>query len=117
MAPIKGDGRLIDRDLLGPANNDFKTLYVRATLTLQEASDAILLLGSDDGITVWANGVFVHENIVARAARLGEDSVPVMLAQGENVFIFRVNNIGGAWRLLARLALRFEDSPAPNGLN
>lgn len=88
-----------------PGGRDFHTRYVRAVVTVKSETnaDAQLSLGSDDGVTVWLNGKQVHENIVSRAAHLGDDKLDVQLNAGRNVFLFRVNNTGGAWRLLAEL--------------
>ena len=81
----------------------FQTRYLRASVTSKSDAEAQLNLGSDDGVTVWLNGKLIHQNIVSRAAHLGDDRLNVKLNAGRNVFLFRVNNTGGAWRLLAEL--------------
>ena len=81
----------------------YATRYVRAVLTVDEPMRAVLAIGSDDGVTVWLNGRNIHENIVLRPAHPGDDRVQIDLATGKNILVFRVNNAGGAWRLLAKV--------------
>lgn len=85
---------------------DFRTRYVRAELQSPGQCEAKLLLGSDDGLTVWLNGNLVHENIVLRQANLGDDTLALALRPGRNVLVFRVNNAGGAWLFKALLRMR-----------
>jgi hypothetical protein len=82
------------------------TRYVRAEVDSIGACAARLILGSDDGISVWLNGRQVHENIVLRPAQLGDDEVDIELERGRNIFVFRINNATGAHRLQAALKVR-----------
>ena len=83
--------------------SDFHTIYVRSVVHLDHASETILDIGSDDGVTVWLNGLKVHENIVRRAAHLGDDELHLQFLEGDNVILFRVNNALGGWRLITRI--------------
>lgn len=86
------------------ANNDFQTVYVRTVVTRSRAMEVKLDIGSDDGVTVWLNGRQVHENIIRRGARLGDDQLRLKLQEGNNVVLFRVNNALGGWRLIAQMS-------------
>ncbi|TSA19232.1 MAG: DUF2079 domain-containing protein [Betaproteobacteria bacterium] len=90
-------------DLTEGKASGYETRYVRAVLTVDEPMRAVLAIGSDDGVTVWLNGRNIHENIVLRPAHPGDDRVQIDLATGKNVLVFRVNNAGGAWRLIAKV--------------
>lgn len=100
-----GLGLISEIDIeLGPANaSDGQTRYVRAEVDLPKHRRATLLLGSDDGVTVWLNQAKIHENLVLRPSNLGDDRIGVDLRPGRNVLVFRVNNASGAWRLQALL--------------
>jgi uncharacterized membrane protein len=90
-------------DLSQGGSSDYSTRYVRAVVNVEKATWAMLAIGSDDGVTVWLNGHQVHENIVQRPAYPGDDRIRIELNAGRNVLVFRVNNGGGAWRLLTKV--------------
>jgi uncharacterized membrane protein len=104
--PDQPPGAMLDIDLSEAGKNNFTTRYVRAELVSTAACAARLILGSDDGITVWLNGQQVHENIVLRPAQIGDDEVDIALKRGKNNIVFRVNNATGGFRLLAALKVR-----------
>jgi len=104
--PDQSPGAILDIDLSIAGKSDFTTRYVRAELDSTAACAARLSLGSDDGVSVWLNGQQVHEHIVQRAARIGDDEVDIELKRGKNIIVFRVNNATGGFRLLAALKAR-----------
>jgi len=61
-----------------------------------------LLLGSDDGIAVWCNGVKVHQLDVVRGITLDSDEITVALNTGWNTLLFKVANNEGGWDIAAR---------------
>ncbi len=65
--------------------------------------DALLLLGSDDGVKVWLNNKLVHENEVGRAYRPREDSIPIHLRKGLNALLVKVSQGNGGWGFGAQL--------------
>ncbi|HEY3413394.1 MAG TPA: DUF2961 domain-containing protein [Armatimonadota bacterium] len=62
-----------------------------------------LMIGSDDGVQVWANGALVTTNNVVRGFRLDEDRVPVSLKAGWNTIVLKVAQKDLAWAVSARL--------------
>jgi hypothetical protein len=82
---------------------DLAVMYLRARVWSPRAQPALLLLGSDDGVTAWLNGRRVHEIIIGRAARPDEDRVPVELREGWNELMLKIHNNGGDWMAYARL--------------
>jgi uncharacterized membrane protein len=101
--PDQAAGAILELDLGEAGKSDFTTRYVRAEVDSSATCAARLRLGSDDGLTVWFNGKQVLENIVLRAARIGDDEIDIELNPGKNAVVFRVNNATGAFRLLAAL--------------
>ncbi|MDZ7315674.1 MAG: ADP-ribosylglycohydrolase family protein, partial [candidate division KSB1 bacterium] len=59
-------------------------VYLRTAINAPEDRDAVLELGSDDGIKVWLNGQLVHAANVQRGHTAGEDKVPVRLKKGKS---------------------------------
>ena len=85
------------------ADSAYRTVYVSCDVHVQKACNALLMLGSDDGLTVWANGKKIHEKLVLRPIHPGEDMVKMALKKGTTTLLFRVNNAEGAWRLHAAI--------------
>jgi hypothetical protein len=95
---------LLDLDLSNYFEiTDSRTAYVLAELHAQEKANYKLGIGSDDGVTVWLNGEKIQEKLVLRTARAGEDKLNLHLKPGKNLILFRINNLGGDWRLIASL--------------
>ena len=44
-------------------------IFGYAVIHVDEAQEAVLRLGTDDGVRAWVNGEKVHEHIVDRARR------------------------------------------------
>jgi len=99
-----GSGRdFVDLDaVLGPADDCVGYAFVY--LYALEDTDALLLVGSDDGIRILVNGETVLESHMLRQARVDEDRVPIRLRRGLNRLLLKVKEYGGAWGFYARLA-------------
>lgn len=78
--------------------------YAFTVVDRPAGGDAMLKIGSDDGVAVWVNGKLVHENFTARGAIVDEDKVPVSLRAGANSILVKVSQGGGDWRFCVRLA-------------
>lgn len=65
--------------------------------------DAVLRLGSDDGVRAWLNGAKVHDNNTDRGVALDSDLVPVHLNAGDNALLLEIIQHGGGWGFCARL--------------
>jgi len=84
----------------GPAH---VAAFARTTVVVPEPMEAMLLLGSDDGVGVWINGELVHENEVDRGLALDQDRVPVSLHAGKNEILLQITQYEGGWAFAARL--------------
>lgn len=96
-----------DRLDFGPALNlqqtDLRVAYAWTTFVHPAAGEAVLALGSDDGVKAWLNGRLIHEHIVGRGAQPDQDLVPVTLRAGTNSLLCKVENGTGGWSLYARI--------------
>jgi len=86
--------------LLGGEN---RAAYLRTTVVSPQEQEAVLELGSDDGIKAWLGGTLVHVNNASRSLRLDEDQVKVTLKAGENTLLLKVTNGSTDWGASARL--------------
>ncbi|HVR85208.1 MAG TPA: hypothetical protein VMU54_12905, partial [Planctomycetota bacterium] len=98
---------------------DFKSLFTRNTQMIAYAAihvkaplamDALLHVGSDQGVKVWANGTVIHRRESARGLKMDEDKVPFRLLQGWNLLLFKVTQGNQEWGLSARIT---DDSLRP----
>ena len=88
-------------------------VYAYARVEREEPGELTMTLGSDDGVRVWINGEMVHDNICSRGVRKDQDKVPVMLKQGVNHLLAKVENGGGGWGL----AIRFLDNSSAEAID
>jgi len=77
--------------------------YLSGQLWSDISQDAVLQLGSDDGVKVWLNGEVVHANNALRGHKAGEDKAAVKLEKGWNILLVKVTQGGGGWAFSARL--------------
>jgi mono/diheme cytochrome c family protein len=75
---------------------DNAAVYLYRTLTVSRAASYAVSLGSDDGLKVWLNGKELLAKNVGRGAAPDQDKVTLELEAGENRFLLKVNNGGGA---------------------
>ncbi len=77
--------------------------YLKTEIIAPQDGDATLLLGSDDGVKAWLNGVVVHSNNVDRHGLPDQDAAPIKLKQGKNVLMLKITQGGGGWFACARI--------------
>lgn len=80
-----------------------RAAYLRTEILSPKAQEAMLALGSDDGLKVWVNGQQVLAKNVVRPYRAGEDKVKISLKQGTNALLLKIIQGGGEWSAAARL--------------
>jgi len=69
-----------------------------------DASETVqVLLGSDDGVTVWMNGERVHHNPIDRPLLLNEDKFEVGLKAGTNRCLVKIGQDKGNWQFGMRV--------------
>jgi uncharacterized protein len=85
-----------------PGNN--QVAYLRSKVWSPVEQDALMILGSDDGIKVWLNGRVVHQNNTERALNEQDDKVQVTLTQGWNKLLVKVTQSASAWRICVRFS-------------
>lgn len=76
--------------------------YAATYVYAPKATKVVMLLGSDDGVLVVANGAVAHRNDCQRAFTADTDEVPLALRAGWNTLIFKVTQAELAWMLSVR---------------
>ena len=79
--------------------------YALVYIHAPKATDSMLLLGSDDGATVWLNGTEIYRIDANRPAIPDEDAVSCRLNAGWNEVLCKISQDGWGWGLY----LRFTD--------
>jgi len=87
--------------LYGQKNN--VAAYALTWIKSDKARDAILAIGSDDGVMVWLNGKQVHKNLVPRGYRSKADRVRIHLNKGRNKLLLKITQGAGDWNFCAHL--------------
>lgn len=77
--------------------------YLKTRLVVPAPVEALLLMGSDDGLKAWLNGEVVHANNIDRGAVADQDLAPIRLKAGANDLLLKVTQGGGGWAACARL--------------
>ena len=99
---IGGSAGIID--LAKIIGGDNAAAYLGTMFNSEAAREAILEVGSDDGVKVWVNGEVVHSNNASRALKAGEDKIKISLVEGTNSLMLKVMNGDGGWAVCARIA-------------
>jgi poly(3-hydroxybutyrate) depolymerase len=71
--------------------------YAYREVESSSPGEALLKIGSDDGIKLWINGSLVLANHVKRALLPGEDSILVPLVKGRNRILAKIGQARGNW--------------------
>ena len=98
-APRNG---VVALDKLLRGGND-RVAYLKTQLIAEQEQEALLEMGSDDGIKVWLNGRVVHSNNATRPCAPGQDKKKIRLAQGPNTLLVKITQGGGEWAGVVRL--------------
>jgi len=80
------------------AAKDHVSAFGLATIESRRARTATIVLGSDDGVTVWVNGQQVHQNLVDRGWGPEQDRFEVALPAGRSELMVRVDQSAGDWQ-------------------
>ena len=91
----KSDGQLDCDTVYG--NHEFCLVYGYACIQSDRDKDALLKMGSDDGIKVWLNGQHVHSLEAMRGYSRDSDQAKVRLKKGPNHLLVKLCQLAGAW--------------------
>jgi hypothetical protein len=101
IVPPGGRPGLVEMDKILGGNN--RVCYLKTQIASAKEQDALLEIGSDDGVKVWLNGQVVHANNAVRPCTPDQDQAKAKLKQGPNTLLIKVTQGGGQWTLCCRL--------------
>ncbi len=78
--------------------------YTLTHVYAPKATELMLLLGSDDVITLWLNGTEIHENDVILPTIPDQHAIPCQLKAGWNTVLSKTSRNGGYWGFYLRFA-------------
>lgn len=87
---------------------DYVVGYAYAEFESPRETEALLGLGSDDGVKIWLNGELVHDKWIRRPSRVDDDIVPLHLKKGANRILIKIQNATIDWSFMYRLRLKPE---------
>jgi alpha-mannosidase len=106
-------------------DTEYSVCYAHAFINSPVETNAYLLVGSDDAVRIYVNGIDVHYHEIPRGWRPDQDTVLVRLGIGWNRLMTKVANGVGDFALSARLVnehfepvqdIQFQsDNPAGRG--
>ncbi|MCH7720200.1 MAG: hypothetical protein IH988_04320, partial [Planctomycetes bacterium] len=79
--------------------------YLRAQVWPDHGTEAVLRIGSDDGVKVWLNDQVVHTNNVFRGLTMDEDTIHVELKEGWNRLMLKISQGSGGWKFSCRITM------------
>jgi hypothetical protein len=85
---------------------DYVVGYAWAEFDSPRETEALLGLGSDDGVKIWLNGELVHDKWIRRPSRVDDDVVPLKLKKGVNRMLIKIQNATIDWSFIYRLRLK-----------
>ena len=83
--------------------------YLYATIESAATQLVEISLGVDDGVSIWQGKQEIANIPGPQAFSPNQHRIPVQLHEGENRFCFRVDNVGGAWRIQASFSPVLQD--------
>jgi len=121
--------RLPVKPLFGEVNfdammrpNDEVLAYAQTFVEVEEASDAALRIGSDEGSKIWVNDILVLDSDIHRTMGFDQDAVGVRLGKGRNKILVKVAERNGGWGFRLRItkpdggALKFVTNAKPEDM-
>ena len=89
--------------------------YAYCEINAPEDMEAVLGVGSDDGIKIWLNHKLVHDHHIARAVRKDADRVSVEFKKGKNQLLIKVDNDWGGFGFCLRAIVTEEEKKRKEG--
>lgn len=109
-----GIGLLPWRTQFTDMGRDKRVAYMRADIWSPKTQEAMLEMGSNDGVKAWLNEQVVHSNNVQRIFNDCQDRAPVLLREGWNPLLMKITQTNGP--LEASLRIRARDGGEITGL-
>jgi hypothetical protein len=74
---------------------EIEVTYLRRSIKLSRDMDLLAYVSSDDGLQVWLDGHLIFDNDTDRGLEPNQEFIPLLLKEGENILMLKINNRGG----------------------
>lgn len=81
----------------------YRTIYGLLSIVSDGQYSTDLKVGSDDSIKIWLNGEVVHRNAMARPTTGFQETIQVIINEGDNLLLVKVTDGGGHWAMFLGL--------------
>ena len=85
-------------------DGDIAVGYTLTFVYAPKAMELVMLLGSDDAITLWLNGIEIHQNDVIRPTIPDQHAILCQMEVGWNTIMSKTSRNGGYWGFYLRFA-------------
>lgn len=105
FAPVDDPSGLLDLEKAA-ARQDNTGAYAYSEITVDQAQDVVLKVGSDDDVFVWVNGKLAGKFVGNRGWTADQDTYEAHLEAGRNTVLLKVLNGGAQWSASCRVLTR-----------
>lgn len=98
---VPHDGRINLSNMLSP--NERAVCYLHTYVISPDEREAVLMVGSDDGIKAWLNQQTVVDHWINRPDRADDDVARIRLRQGANSLLLKIGQDLGSWGAVCRV--------------
>jgi len=109
---LYNDGYLDFNSIHGSREN--AVTYAICNISTDQEKTIQLLVGSDDGLKIWANGNIVFRNRIYRGAVPDQEEIYIHLQKGNNRLLFKVEQMNQGWGLYVRINKSWNISDSNN---
>jgi len=102
FAPVDDPSGLLDLEKAA-ARQDNTGAYAYSEITVDEAQDVVLKVGSDDDVFAWVNGKLAGKFVGNRGWTVDQDTYEAHLEAGRNTVLLKVLNGGAQWSASCRV--------------
>ena len=102
-APVNGEFIVDLHRATGGNHVEYAVAYAATNLIAPAGMDAVLAIGSDDGVAVWLNGAQVYKNHTGRPYTSRQNRVKIHLNKGTNALLLKISQGQAGWEFCAHV--------------
>jgi Domain of unknown function (DUF4838) len=85
------------------AQKDYVLAYAYTEIQADQAGVWFISLGTDDGGSLWVNGVNIWDSFIPRSISVDDDIIPILLNKGNNTILLKSEQWEWHWGFCVRL--------------
>ncbi len=96
------------------AEKDYVLAYAYTEIQADQAGVWFISLGTDDGGSLWVNGVNIWDSFLPRSISVDDDIIPILLNKGNNTILLKSEQWEWRWGFCVRLLPFYKDKLLEN---